>query len=145
MTDSELLQSISAAFPSEGFPPAVVDDVPDDLERQDIHAAFAARAWDSIPDDVLRFHAEAVFFFTPEAWVYFVPAYMSFMIRDLEGCDMVATTVVDRAVSHVDEYGPLMTARQRHVIADVLSWLIEQLPDNPRPAGLSRVMARLRS
>jgi hypothetical protein len=143
MTNNELLQSIAAAFSSAGLPLTVVDDVPGDFERHDIQDAFAGKTWDSISDDVLLHHAEAVFFFTPEAWVYYLPAYMSFMIRDLEGCDFVIHSVVESLVSNMDEYRPLLGTCQRQVIADVLSWMIVQLPDEPRPAGLSRVMADL--
>jgi hypothetical protein len=145
--EAALLASIREHFSPGGVPEgtSIVDDVPGDLERQEIRAAFERKAWDSIEDNLLRYHAEALFFFTPAAWAYYIPAYLAFMVRDLAGCDFVSETIVGSLVGRSDEIRSFLNPAQRTVIINVLLWLMAKLPDDPWPDALERVIASFRA
>lgn len=47
-----------------------------DLERKEIFESFSGRHWKELSLNTLKYHHEALFFFTPEAYRFYLPAYL---------------------------------------------------------------------
>ena len=47
-----------------------------DLEGQDIFDSFVGKHWEEVSLDTLEFHHEALCFFKPEAYRFYLPAYL---------------------------------------------------------------------
>jgi hypothetical protein len=63
----------------------------DDAE---IAAAFRGKRWDELPIELLAHHHEAVFFLTPEAYRYFLPAYLIACVGGVRRAGNIASAVV---------------------------------------------------
>jgi hypothetical protein len=136
------VRNIKAQFSVSNAPERVVIDNPEDLELQGIKSDFQGKAWDLIPDEMLLRRAEALFFFTPAAWEYYIPAYMTFMVRDLRGSDFISDTFIGSFMHKGDAVRSFLSGRQRGVVADVLEWVMEQRKEN-WPQGLGTVRTGL--
>lgn len=65
-----------------------------DPEKDEIDNTFALRRWDELSYDEIRKEYAALHFFSLKAWLYFLPAYMRLIARDIEEADMVPDTLV---------------------------------------------------
>jgi hypothetical protein len=76
----ELLQRIAQAFGAEAPPPQGAVAAPSqwcDPEREEIAEALGGKRWTELALPVLRYHHEALIFLAPEAFRYYLPAYLS--------------------------------------------------------------------
>src|ERR1700733_8097709 len=72
-----LRESIRSAFPDGSLPTRIVRSDPDgDAELGAIVKAFAAKRWTELDADMVDRHYDALSFFSPEAFRYYLPAYM---------------------------------------------------------------------
>lgn len=113
----------------------VVEDVPGDLERQEIGKAFQKRRWSAIGIETLRYHAEALFFFTPQAYRYFLPAYLLAVLEDYEASDIISNVLIttltppseddERFVYFLARFD-LLTNSQKRVITGFLEFMLQE-------------------
>ena len=151
MTDSEILiADIERAFDDTEPPPSfrVVDEVPGDLEREEIADAFRERHWKTLDTETLRYHAEAVFFFTPEAFRYYLPSYLLAVLKAYEETDVLPDLLIaaltpppeddKRLASFLARVEPL-TIPQKRALAAFLEFMQQEhgedfLREEPRRA-----------
>ncbi|PYQ65480.1 MAG: hypothetical protein DMF53_05465 [Acidobacteria bacterium] len=92
-----LLERLEAAF---GDLPVPDDEhlVPDssgyDLERNQVQAKFRGRHWRSLSPADLAGEADSLALFTPEAFRFFLPAYVRASVLDYERADLIPMVVV---------------------------------------------------
>lgn len=146
MTDKEdLLRQIAMSFPVLPTPSAgeIVEDVPCDSERAEIREDLALRSWDSLSLETLQYHAEALFFLTRKAWLYFIPAYVSAALNHYEESDMVPTMIVASLFDFHDELSSSMSTAQRSALRNFLRWLRTAHPDHPKLETIDRLIELL--
>lgn len=112
-------------------PHEIVDEKPCDIERQTIKAAFSGKPWSALPADMLLQRAEALFFFTPKAWRYYVPAFLRVILLHFNDAAIVVEMLLGSLTRYRSEYLPQLNTAQRETIVDVLSWLSYRLHDRP--------------
>jgi hypothetical protein len=64
------------------------------LECPEIAKAFRGRRWDAVPLETLRYHHEALFLFTDEAYRYFLPAYLTATVKSYKKAGNISHSVV---------------------------------------------------
>ena len=92
-----LVRQIEEAF-DEGSPSPpnpVVEKVPYlDLECRQIAAIFQGRNWRDISHETLWVQSAALSFFTPEAYNYYLPAYLRAAILHYDEVDVLPDSIV---------------------------------------------------
>jgi hypothetical protein len=96
-TTDQLVALLEAAFPSDTVPAAeriadragAVGD-----ERTQVVDDYAGMRWTDISSEVLGFNAEALFFMTDEAFVYYLPAFIRKYLRDRKAADLIPQNVL---------------------------------------------------
>jgi hypothetical protein len=90
MNAADIERVIRDAFTETG-PPDATEIVPRHnfvhLECDEIRDAFRGKRWEELSVPFLTYHRDAVFFFTPRAWSYFLPAYMSAILARYDETD----------------------------------------------------------
>jgi hypothetical protein len=76
----ELIDRIARAFPTEGPPELVVVHECDECDRVDDD--FGGKAWTEVVPDVIQYHQDSLPLFSPEAFAYYIPAYLSFTLQN---------------------------------------------------------------
>jgi hypothetical protein len=148
--DANILHEMDAAFPDSG-PPAedrlVLKASADAPDAGELREEFAGRTWKSLTLEFLRRHTLAIFLMTPEAFRYYLPAYMSVSITNPDEADVIPETLVSalNPSAKVDE--AYKTARltafdaaQKRVIASFLGFLAEHYGEEEFP-GLGAIQA----
>ena len=104
-------------------------------EGQRLYNDWKGRDWRSLSLQELRHHAESIFFLTPEAFRYYLPAYLSASVRDSEGVDIIPETLAfaltppagdDPVASKKQARIAAFDDRQRRAIAAFLEFLASQ-------------------
>lgn len=102
----ELRHLIEVAFAGVGYPGddrLVYDTSGCCLECKDVAAAFRGKHWKEIPLDVLRYHSSAIFFLTPEAYRFYLPAYLIAGSVNYDEADVIPDSVVFSITPPSDE------------------------------------------
>lgn len=63
-------------------------------ESIEIKNAFFNKKWIELDSKLLKYHNSALSFFTEEAFRYFIPAYMIFLIDDIKSADLLSDNVI---------------------------------------------------
>lgn len=85
-----------------------------DLERSEIRSAFGEYAWHELPPATLARHRQALFFLTPTAWAYYLPAYM---LAAIDAYGEVDTAVTEIASSLTPSRDPDIEATRKARLA----------------------------
>src|SRR5690349_10932784 len=107
------------------------------LEGEEIRDAFRDQTWTELTVPFLTYHRQAVFFFTPEAWAYFVPAYMQAVVNRYEETDTMVNELLatirpsNDVQSEVQRRARLkaLSAAQRAVLVKFVDWVADEHPD----------------
>lgn len=67
---------------------------PGDPERLEIRNAYAGYAWNDVPEELLYKECDALHFFTPEGFRYFLPAFLLSMTGRYKADETMNDTVV---------------------------------------------------
>ena len=105
MSTDEVRDGIYTAFAGTSTPHSsdvVYDNSGDHLECEEVRGAFEGRAWHEIPLPELTFHAQALFFFTPTAWAYYLPAYLLAVIEGYSQSDSILGAIVSSLLTSQD-------------------------------------------
>lgn len=132
--NQRILESIDRNFPflKAPEPDEILADISDDLERRETKEFFSNRPWTTLSAEMLRKHAESLFFFTPKTWIYFAPAYMKTMLAHFQESDLIVNMFVATLANHFERYDRLLAPGQRGTILDVLRWLSRRLDRDSR-------------
>lgn len=104
--NAPLLARIHSAFADVPPPPddRLVSDGGSYLEGDAIRQAFRGRRWHEVPLDDLRREVAALYFFTPEAFRYYLPAFLAAAVADPARSDTIPGSLI-RALSKPDAPG----------------------------------------
>jgi hypothetical protein len=125
MDKSQLLSLMDASF-GRSSPPAkerlLKPNLHDVYEAQEVREAFAGLSWESVPRETLRRNGAAPQYFSDEAFIYYLPSYLTLIVLDIEYADVLVDTILDKLLMPANE--------------DVLKQLQVSLQDPHPPAGL---------
>jgi hypothetical protein len=144
-----LLERLETAFGELPMPEddhLVLDDSGYHLECNQVKAKFRGRHWRSLSPADLQGEADSLAFFTPEAFRFFLPAYVRVSVLDFELADLIPMVVVGALMRPADP-GLLgyyqsriatLDGPQRAVLRQFLSFLRERHGDSFLPGELDR-------
>lgn len=92
MNKSEIIRIIETAFTETPHPSMITSH--DCQECYEISEAFKGKNWKDVDQHILIFQRDALPLFTPEAWRYYLPAYMLFAIHDYSEADTIPHNIV---------------------------------------------------
>lgn len=130
MTAAEVIQMIEDAWRDVPYPGDEKIFTPESYDDEDIVKYFGGTTWRDHTPARLRAHSSAFTFFTPEAFHYWLPAFMIAAVNDPGEADVVVDYV---AWSVSDHYAParwpLFTQTQRGAVAAYFRFQIEKFPE----------------
>jgi len=91
MNTEELKTLIKKAFKDTPYPVGKLTDTYDD---EGVSEFFAGKQWENLNAPDLRKHDVALSFFEPEAFRYFLPAFMLAELSDPETADVIGESIV---------------------------------------------------
>jgi hypothetical protein len=94
---NQLAETIRQAFAAETYPgdsQLVYDNDPGHVECDRVASAFKGKHWSELEVTFLRRHADAIFFFTPESFRFFLPAYLLAVVLSYQDSDIIPNNVV---------------------------------------------------
>ncbi|RGI73718.1 DUF6714 family protein [Bacteroides uniformis] len=96
MMDKKLLiEEIKAAFTKVEYPKQITYDISGNhLECLEVENMFRNKEWRSLPDNFMFEERSALFFFSPEGFHYYLPAFMIFSLHDFVGADNIPDAIV---------------------------------------------------
>jgi len=149
-----LINMIIEAFSAVLYPgddKILIDSTGLDLESNQIADVFRGKKWNEILLDDLRRHHKAVFFFTPEAYRYYLPAYLRATLQHYKRAGTIPFTVVFSLTPPQGQGNELVkfqhkmeefTKEQQNVIKEFLKYLSEihhaSLDESPPQIALNR-------
>jgi signal transduction histidine kinase len=95
----EVIEEIERSFGATTYPgddKIVYDQSGGHLECAEVGAAFRGKRWQELSSSLLAREESALAFFTPEAFLYYLPAYLRATLQHREEMDLVLTNVVSR-------------------------------------------------
>lgn len=148
----ELRHEIEAAFAETKYPGddrLVYDNSGDHLECNEVAAAFRAKEWRELSVDMLRRHSQSLFFMTPEAYRFYLPAYLIAALLDYDKADTISDSVVFSLIPPSDDrdaesYRQRMqgfTSAQRQVIRSFLEFMKQHHGGDDALGNLDRALA----
>lgn len=136
----QIARQIKDAFATVAYPGD--DDIAYDqsgfhLECSQVARHFRGKHWRDLTTDFLRKHADAIFFFSPAAYAYFLPAFLRSSIEDFESADVVPSNVVVSLSRSLSGWKPEqfaqriknLTVPQRKAVAAFLRYLETERAD----------------
>lgn len=131
-----LLREIEEAFADVQYPGDDHLVAPSSLasaEGQHVLESFRGRDWRSLSLQELRHHAESIFLLAPEAFRYYLPAYLSAAAAHLEEADVIPEDLIFALTPPGDEQDPVerlkatliasLDGRQRKAVASFLRFM----------------------
>jgi hypothetical protein len=83
-----------ATVPYPGDSDLVYDNSGDHLECSEVAEAFRGRNWKDLDLDFLRYHAQSIFFLSPAAYRFYLPAYLLVSLRSFAEADTIPGTII---------------------------------------------------
>ena len=105
-----------------------------DLERREILETFKGKHWRTLPLSVLRYNHQSLFFFTPAAYRFYLPAYLRATALsygragNIPGSVVFSLTAPETPGAEMDAFLSTMTgfdAAQRSAITSFLEFMIK--------------------
>jgi hypothetical protein len=94
---NDLLTKISNSFQTLNYPGdenIVYDNSNEHLECFGLKQKFRGKHWNDIADETLNYEKDALCFFTPAAFRFYLPAYLRFVIKEFERADSLPSSTV---------------------------------------------------
>ena len=93
--EREIIDEITAAFGKLKCPPDDLIVCGDDIESAETRDAFKGVHWKKVDSKFLFYkHSESLYFFTPMAFRFYLPAYMIVMLREFDKADIICDIVI---------------------------------------------------
>lgn len=93
-----ITQEIKTAFGGMPYPGTerIMNDLKGyDPERKQIREEFSRyEDWQDVPRELLLYERDALSFFEPQGFRFYLPAYMLFSVEDYEGADTIPESIV---------------------------------------------------
>lgn len=95
MDKIQLIEEIKDAFAKVEYPKQISYDVTGNhLECLEVENTFRNKTWQSLPNNFMFEERSALFFFSPEGFHYYLPAFMIFSLHDFISADDIPDTIV---------------------------------------------------
>lgn len=97
INSSIVLDKLTSSFQTLPYPGdlnLVYDNTGYDLECVDIQQAFAGKHWSELSQETLIRESSALAFLTPEAFRFYLPAYLSNVVREFDESDALPESSV---------------------------------------------------
>lgn len=151
-TAEELRRLIETAFAEGNYPGdtrLVYDNTGRHLECNEVAAAFRGKHWREVPLETLRRRADAIFFLTPEAYRFYLPAYLLAAVSHYDQADSIPDSVVfsltppsdSRDVENYRQTVEGLTASQRLAIRRFLEFQKQHHEENDPLGYLNKALA----
>jgi hypothetical protein len=154
---AELIEESFRDIPYPGDSSLVVIRNEFDLERREILEAFAGKHWTTLRLGFLRYHHQSIFFFTPAAYRFYLPAYLLVSVLSYDKAGNIPGSVVF-SLTAPEEPGPDMdrflsrmggfTTTQKSTIAAFLEFLLAEhsgsFPGNELNLVISRYWVKFK-
>lgn len=122
------------------------------LENEEIREAFRDKTWTDLSIPFLTYHRQAVFFFTPHAWSYYVPAYMHAVVSAFPDTDTMASELLATVRPTSDGRDELrrraridaLNERQRELLLHFVNWLATVHPEEIDEDDRRAIVASIR-
>jgi len=142
-----LVRAIEAAFGNLSVPGddnLVLNDSGSHLECNQVKAKFRGRHWRSLSLSDLTGEADSLAFFTPEAFRFFLPAFVRASVLDYDRSDLIPMVVVGALMrptdpclaSYHEARIATLTGKQKRVLRQFLSFLRERHAGHFTPGEL---------
>jgi hypothetical protein len=131
MNAQEIIQLIEDAWRGVPYPGDGKIFTPDSCDDEDIVKFFGGTTWRGHSPVNLRAHSSAFTFFTPEAFHYWLPAFMIAAIQSPEEADVILEHISwSLGDCHASKRWPLFSSAQRQAVAEYFRFQIERFDDN---------------
>lgn len=97
ISSSIVLEKLTSSFQTLPYPGdlnLVYDNTGNHLECVEIQQAFAGKHWSELSQETLVRENSALSFLTPEAFRFYLPAYLSIVVREFEKTDILPEVTV---------------------------------------------------
>ena len=130
MHAAEVIQQIEIAWRDVPYPGDDNIFTPDSYDDEDIVNYFGGTTWRGHDPAKLRAHSSAFTFFTPEAFHYWLPAFMIAEIENPAEADVIGDYIPwSLSNKYAPQRWPLFSQAQRNAVASYLRFQIEKFPD----------------
>src|SRR5262245_25577787 len=92
-----LVDEVIEAFSNVAYPgddKLVYDNSPEHLECADVASLFRGKHWKDISLELLQYNSESLAFFTPEAYKFYVPAFLIIAISAYDRADLIPRSLL---------------------------------------------------
>jgi hypothetical protein len=120
-----------------------------DFERQEIFESFVGKHWEEVSLDTIKFHHEALCFFTPEAYRFYLPAFLLatagfyYQADNIPGSVVSSLNVSNMPDHERDRFMAIISGfsyRQKKAILSFLKFLQEEYSSDFPGNELDRVI-----
>jgi hypothetical protein len=130
MNAADVTRLIEAAWHEVPYPGDDKIFTPASYDDENIISYFGGTSWRGHEAANLRAHSSAFTFFTPEAFHYWLPAFMIASIQNPEEADVVVDQIPNSlSDSFASARWPQFSASQRQAVAAYLRFQIERFGD----------------
>jgi hypothetical protein len=151
-TADKLRKHIEAAFAETNYPGdalLVYDNSGHHLECNEVAAAFRGKHWKEISLEILRYHSAGIVFLTPEAYRFYLPAYLLAAVMHYNQADTIPDSVVFSLIPPADANDfqayqrriEGFTPAQRQAIKYFLEYLKQTHPEDDVLGDLDKAIA----
>jgi hypothetical protein len=105
LTAAELTDLIQSAFAEVEYPgdsKLVYDNSGTHLECAEVEKEFKGKHWNVMPLEVLRRNSASIFFLSPEAYQFYLPAYLLCSILHYAESDKIPDSIVFSLIPPID-------------------------------------------
>jgi hypothetical protein len=122
------------------------------LECNEVKAIFRGKKWQELDLLTLRRNRDSVFFFTPEAYHFYLPSFLICILDDHDEADAITDTVLyslttrgksDEEKNFVLKRLALFTKEERDVITLFIKWLKDEYADYHSKDDLDEIAGSL--
>ncbi len=152
LADAIALDQIRRSFASREAPTEITDSKQlSDIEYEEV-MSFSALSWSEVSFDQIERNADAIFWFSPDAFCYYLPGFLSVGLRD----QRTDSNAYDALIGMLDRspepeywddfFAPRFSQLSRpelRALAAWVDWLESQLPDGFHPGTYERVRVTL--
>ena len=149
---SQLADEIREAFPTSPIPSEIISkELLYDPERQEIAGAFSGRTWHALSIEELRYHDIALSCFTPQAFAYYLPAYLLAISDDLVKADILVDSTLyylrprSGFIEKLRARMEALSSQQRQAVAHFAEYLRDVFPENfhhDEPSEVAEIFKR---
>jgi hypothetical protein len=121
-----LLDEIERAFAGIPRPVRLTRVAPErNHDSMSVSSAFLGKSWRDLTPDLIQSRPEAIAFFSPEGFRYFLPGYLLLAIQDINSLDVALVALLNALAGPTDHYERLhaLTRDQLKTVLGVLEAL----------------------